>query len=343
MGRAEKPVELGKLAEDDDCRTRFSQKAGAYNRRCLPHRAMQSCCPEILGRMVCGMSSMPSSDADGYRTGAVWACALTLSLCFSWWLQWRILLLWDSPVLCPLSMWRADSGRAVASSGSTDEQRHAEEQHRDPLYRRAARQHCEGKHSAPGNTALLKPAPERKWRGMCASADRCMCVLAYVHVYVCGGQLLTLGVFLCCSPLCFQDGVPLNLELTGWLGWLVPASVSLPPPPLRCCSLMQATMPGFPLGAYAVGRDGDVSRISHSSIQEHWEGGVKNSFLNEVNIGLSWTFLNLKFKIHQNLKLPECQYHSQKVCVGGDFKVFWILHFLSSKVCIDMPKSGKSV
>lgn len=207
MGRAEKPVELGKPAEEDDCRTRFSQKARAYNRRCLPHRAMQSCCPEILGRMVCGMSSMPSSDADGYRTGAVWACALTLSRCFSWWLQWRILLLWDSPVLCPLSMWRADSGRAMASSGSTDEQRHAEEQHRDPLYRRAARQHCEGKHPAPGNTALLKPAPERRWRGMCASADGCMCVRAcvrtYVHVYVCGGQLLTLGVFLCCSPLCF--------------------------------------------------------------------------------------------------------------------------------------------
>lgn len=66
----------------------------------------------------------------------------------------------------------------------------------------------------------------------------CICVRVQVHMYVhaCGGQRLTLGVFLNHSPLYFLGQSPsLNLELTGLArldGQQVPGI--LLPPPLWC-------------------------------------------------------------------------------------------------------------
>ena len=47
-------------------------------------------------------------------------------------------------MLCSLPLWRTDCRGTVASPGSGDEQRDAEEQHCSPLHGRPACQHCEG-------------------------------------------------------------------------------------------------------------------------------------------------------------------------------------------------------
>lgn len=75
-------------------------------------------------------------------------------------------------MLCSLSMWRTNSRGAVASSGSGDEQRHAQEQHCGPLHRWTACQHCEGEHPCT-------------WKAQPALQDSlgCLCVCVFAGVF----------------------------------------------------------------------------------------------------------------------------------------------------------------
>lgn len=78
-------------------------------------------------------------------------------------------------MLCSLPMWRTDSGGPVASPGPGDEQRDAEEQHRGPLHRWAARRHREGEHTLP---ASLNPpgkvAQGWVWPCVCVCLQQCL-------------------------------------------------------------------------------------------------------------------------------------------------------------------------
>lgn len=66
-------------------------------------------------------------------------------------------------MLRPFSVWRAGNGRTVASPGSAHEQRHAEEQHRGPLHRRATGQHCQGRHLPWKHQILVFTWVRRVW------------------------------------------------------------------------------------------------------------------------------------------------------------------------------------